>query len=99
MFASKRIGESERMLGSDHDVTLCLRWTYAVAIYKDPDASLQDLTRAVAALESVLRVRQRVFGPGNQATIDAQHDLKASRAVLDVRRAVLAERRAREAPS
>ena len=74
-------------------------YDYAEAIYNDPNASLQDLTRAVATMESVLRGRQRVFGPGNQATIDAQHDLKASQAVLAVRRAVLAKRRASETPS
>ena len=89
VFSSKRIGESKRVIGSDHDITLCLRSGYAMAIYKDPDSSLQDLTRAVATLEKVLRDRQRVFGLGNQYTVEARRDLEKARAVL----------RARETPS
>ena len=89
VFSSKRIGESKRVIGSDHDITLCLRSGYAMAIYKDPDSSLQDLASAVETMEKVARVRERVFGLGNQYTVEARHDLKTARAAL----------RARETPS
>ena len=79
------------------------RTEYAVAIFSDPDSSLQDLTSAVETLESVSRVRQRVFGSGYRNTYEAQIDLKEARAVLAERRAHLRARdlhlRARETPS
>ena len=63
-----------------------------MAIYQDPDSSLQDLASAVETMEKVVRMRERVFGLGNQCTVEARRDLKSARAIL-------AKRRAREAPS
>ena len=90
-FSSKRIGESTRLLGPDHDLTLKFRSNYAMAVYKDPNSSLHDLTSAVETMEKVLRVRRRVFGHCPRTTREARK--------TEVARAVLAERHARETPT
>ena len=88
-FSSKGVGESTRLLGFDHDITLRLRSNYAMAIYMDPNSSLQDLTSAVETMEKVLRVRRRVFGDCPRTTSDTWR--------TEAAQAILAERR--ETPS
>ena len=92
-FSSKGVGESTRLLGFDHDITLRLRSNYAMAIYMDPYSSLQDLTNAVETMENVLRVRRRVFGDCPRTTSDTWK--------TEAARAILAERTSerRETPS
>ena len=67
------------------------RSNYAMAVYKDPNSSLHDLTSAVETMEKVLRVRRRVFGHCPRTTREARK--------TEVARAVLAERHARETPT
>jgi hypothetical protein len=39
-----------------------MHWNYALALYKDASATLDDLREAVATLEDTERIARRVFG-------------------------------------
>ena len=65
-----------------------MRWVYALSLYADPGATLDDLREAVATLEDVLRIARRVLGPENPTTSAIERHLPFARAAL----------RAREAP-
>ena len=39
-----------------------MRWSYALSLYEDPDATLDDLNEAVTTLEDVGRIARRVLG-------------------------------------
>ena len=51
-----------RVLGESHNTTLTMHWNYALALYKDASATLDDLREAVATLEDTERIARRVFG-------------------------------------
>ncbi len=75
-----------RVLGECDRLTLKMRWTYAMALYGDDCATLDDLREAVETLESVVRVWTRVLGkahpetPALQSTLAAAHKALAARA-------------------
>ena len=62
-----------------------MRWTYAEALCRDPDATLDDLREAVATLEETARTARRVLGGANPTTADIERELKKSRAKLRAR--------------
>ena len=63
--------------------------TYALALYKDDGATLDDLREAVTTFEETERTARRVFGSAHPLTVQIEDDLQAARAAL----------RARETPS
>ena len=65
------------------------RWIYAVALYKDDGATLDDLHEAIQTLEETKRTVRRVFGGAHPFTKYIEVALRYSRAAL----------RARETPS
>ena len=73
---------ARRVLGESHEVTLKLRWTYAIALYEDPDATLDDLREAVTTLEDVERTTRRVFGGAHPNVVEIERSLRLSRAEL-----------------
>ena len=79
---------ARRVLGASHATTLRVRWIYAQTLYKDAAVTLDDLCEAVATLEDVDRIAQRVLGPTNPTTAAIGRSLRDARAAL----------RAREAP-
>ena len=81
-FSAQRIKESKRKFGPDHNTTLMLQQIFAQAIYHDRDASLDDVTRAVDILESLLQKRRQVLGSAHRITADSQKDLDRARLVL-----------------
>ena len=81
---------ARRTLGTDHELTLDLRTSYARAIYSDTNSARSDVHEAVAILEDVVRTARRVFG--------LQHPYVAAyRRFLENARMRLADDESREA--
>ena len=80
---------ARRILGRSNAVTLKTRWNYAKALYKDSDATLDDLREAVTTLEETGRTARRVFGDAHPLLRGVEYCLQQARAAL----------RARETPS
>jgi len=78
----KTMPVARRVLGEDHDTTLAMRQNFAMALYKDTDATLDDLREAVTTIEDTLRIARRVFGGAHPITVDIGRFLQASRAAL-----------------
>ena len=85
----KSIPIARRILGESHNFTLRMRWVYALALYQDPAATLDDLREAVTTLEDAERIARRVYGRAHPDTAAIEGNLKGMRAAL----------RARETPS
>jgi tetratricopeptide (TPR) repeat protein len=81
----KMIPVARRSLGENDDLTLGLRWEYAVALYRDPCATLDDLREAVTTLEELERTARRVFGGAHPHTTKIEAALRKSRAALRAR--------------
>ena len=55
---------------------------YAIALVRDPDATLDDLREAVTTLEDAERTARRVFGGAHPLTKDTEANLQHARAAL-----------------
>jgi len=55
------------------------------ALYKDSDATLDDVRKVVATLEDLALTARRVFGSAHPITGDIENDLRESRAALRAR--------------
>ena len=80
---------ARRVLGGNHELTLRIRWTYAMALYRNNSATLDDLREAVTTLEETARTTRRVMGGAHPLTVAIETALREARAAL----------RARETPS
>ena len=58
----KTMPVARRVLGDNHEVTLRVKLTYALALYNDTGATLDDLREAVTTLEETARTARRVLG-------------------------------------
>ena len=85
----KTIPVARRVLGEGHILTLTMRWTYATALFRDGNATLEDLREAVTTLEDVERTARRVLGGAHPDVEAIEWHLRKARAAL----------RARETPS
>ena len=59
-----------------------MRTVYATALYKDDDATLDDLHEAVTMLEDVELISRRVFGGAHPTTVGIRRDLRDARAAV-----------------
>ncbi len=82
---SKVAPVARRVLGDNDKLALKMRFFYAAALYRDDDASPDDLPEAVNTLEEIERTAQRVLGGAHPLTAEIEHDVKRSRAVLRAR--------------
>ena len=73
---------ARRVLGEGRDLTLKIRWHYAAALYKDDDATLDDLREAVTTLEDAGRTTRRIFGSAHPLTETIELHLRTSRDAL-----------------
>ena len=80
---------AQRVVGKSNELTLKMRWGYAMALSMDPDATLDDVREAVTTLEDTERIARRVFGCTHPMTKEIAFRLQNARATL----------RAREPPS
>ena len=78
----KTISVARRVRGDSRELTLKMRWLYAVALHHDPDATLDDVREAVETLESVAPLWKRVFGPSHPETPLVQNALEDAREAL-----------------
>ena len=80
----KTLPVARRVLGSDL-ATLRMRRTYAEALYKDDDATLDDLREAVTTLEDSDRIARRVLGGAHPDVMGMELSLQDAQAVLRAR--------------
>jgi len=78
----KTTSVARRVLGEGDQLTLKMRWVYAMALYKDDSASLDDLREAVTILEDTERTTRRVFGGAHPLTFSIEDELRNARAAL-----------------
>ena len=78
---------ARRVLGEGDSTTLRMRKSYALALYKDPAATLDDLREAVTTLEDTERIARRVLGSAHPLTMTIVGSLECSRAPLRAREA------------
>ena len=81
----KTIPVTRRVIGEGNELTLKMRLNYARALYKDDDATLDDLREAVATLEDSERIARRVLGGAHPLTTDIARALQNARAALRAR--------------
>ena len=58
---------------------------YAVALYEDPGATLDDLREAVTTLEVTERIARRVLGGSHPRAMSIERGLRSARAALRAR--------------
>ena len=58
---------------------------YAVALYDDPAATLNDLREAVTTFEDTARIARRVLGGAHPLTLANEEGLRETRAALRAR--------------
>ena len=81
----KTIPVARRVVGTSDRITLTTRWTYAMALYEDPDATLDDVREAVATLEDAVRIGRRVLGGAHPMAAKMEKSLQISREALRAR--------------
>ena len=83
----KMIPVARRFLGENTNLTLKMRWIYAMALYEDPSATLDDVREAVETLESIARSWKLVLGEAHPEMPQVQGALKDAREALATRAA------------
>ena len=78
---------ARRVLGENHELTLKMRLLYAMALYKDPGATLAELREAVATLEETSRTARRVLGGAHPFVLALEASMRLSREALHNREA------------
>ena len=81
----RKIPVARRVLGEANDLTLKMRWNYAVALYRDDGATLDDLREAVKTLEEADRTARRVLGCAHPTVVLMETSLPNARAALRAR--------------
>ena len=81
----KTLPVAQRGFGEGDAYTLRMRMAYAMALYEDGCATLDDLHEAVKTLEETARTAERVLGGAHPMTEVIEESLQESRAVLDAR--------------
>ena len=90
----KMIPVARRVCGDDDENTLRLRYSYAEALCRDADATLDDLRESVETLEDTVRIARRVFGSAHPLTTGIEVPLRKARAALSTREDLSAVRAA-----
>ena len=76
------IPASKRLFGSDHNLTLNIRQSYARTLYLAGSASRTDLREAVAVMNDVVRRSRRVNGTHHPKTLENESALRGAKAAL-----------------
>ena len=76
----KVIPVAQRVQGDNDENTIRMRWYFAVALYEDEGASLDDLREAATTLEDTARTARRVLGSSHPTTEGIEDALRLSRA-------------------
>ena len=78
----KTMPVARRVLGEVHEITLRLRWIYAMTLYDDPAATLDDLRESVTTLEDLERTARRVLGGAHPIVADFERVLQNARNIF-----------------
>ena len=78
----KAMPVARRVRGVDNVLTLLMRWLYANTLYKDPDATLDEVREAVSTLEDTERTARRVLGGAHPDVVGIERELRLARAAL-----------------
>jgi len=81
----KTLPVAQCVLGASNDTTIKMVRSYAQSLYKDDDATLDDIHEAVSTLEDAERIARRVFGGTNPTTMVIESNLRWARAALAAR--------------
>ena len=81
----KTVPVARRVLGDKDRLTLKMRWGYALSLYKDAGATLDDLCEAVTTLEDTERIARRVLGGAHPDVELIEESMQESRAALRAR--------------
>ena len=81
----KMMPVTQRVLGESHKLTLTIRKLGAMALYSDPDATLDDLREAKTTLEEIERIARRVMGGAHPLVTEIERNLRASQDALYAR--------------
>jgi len=76
---------ARRVLGESDEITLTIRQGYAMALYRDDGATLDDLREAVETLEGAERTARRVLGGTHPTKGGIEAALREARAALRAR--------------
>ena len=76
-----------RRVGTSDELTLKMNWIYARVLYRDPDATLDDLREAVSKHEELKRTARRVLGGAHPDAVGIEKSLRDARAALRAREA------------
>ena len=72
----KTMPVARRVLGENHETALSMGKTYAMALFLDNKATLDDLREAVTTLEDVARTARRVLGGSHPLTAQFEENLR-----------------------
>ena len=78
----KTVPVARRVFGESHELTLRMRGMYGQLLYKDANATLDDVREAVNTLEEAERIARRVLGGAHPRTVAIVCDLGNARAAL-----------------
>ena len=81
----KAMPVAQRVVGENQELTHRMRFTYAVVLYRDPGATLEDLRSAVTTLEDIEGIARRVYGVTHPLTGRVEHHLGNARTLLRAR--------------
>ena len=81
----KTVPIARRVLGEGDICTIRMRNIYALALYEDPVATLDDLREVVTTFEDTERTARHVLGGAHPVTVDIEEHLQESRATLPAR--------------
>ena len=81
----KSLPVARRVLGESSQITLKMGNTYALSLYLDAKATLDDLCEALTTLEETERTARRVLGGAHPFTATVGLTLRGARAALRAR--------------
>ena len=84
-FLRKMLPVARRVLTDSNEITLKLRWGYAIALHDSPSATLDDFREAVTTLEDATRIARRVLGPSHPLVGVNERNLRNVRATARAR--------------
>ena len=78
----KTMPVAQRVLGKNDAFTLTMRGNYARALYRNPDATLDNVREALTTLEETERTARRVLGGAHPSATVIGNSLRESRVAL-----------------
>ena len=75
----------QRVLGENDELTQRVKWIHAMALYSDPDATLDDIREAVATLDKLKQTFRRQLGGAHPKTVAIEGSIQEARMTLLLR--------------